>query len=190
MGRRLRLIALLIVAIVVVGVVALVLTSRPKLSDERTEVDEAWTPLRAPLQQRYAALAAVLTALEQVPGDERDVAEELGSELGRWNDLIQQSDDDADAEAEAETANALEDLGERLRVSIASSTTLSGNEALGAALATFQADVPPADAVTTYNDAVEQYEKTRDGSLRRYVASVFGYESRPTLVIGGTTPPA
>lgn len=190
MGRRLRLLALLLVALVVVGAVALVLTSRPRLSDERQQVDDAWTPLRPALQQRYAALAAVQTALQGAPGgSERDVSEELDRELGRWTDLIGQSADEADAEAEVETANALEDLGVRLRVSITASPSLSGDAALTAALTVFLADVPPTDAVSAYNDAVEKYEETRDGSLRRYVASIFGYESRPTLVIGPAAPP-
>ncbi len=51
------------------------------------------------------------------------------------------------------------------------------------AIAAFQGTVPPPPAVTTYNRAVRDYEDERNGLLRSPVASLFGYDSRPQLVL-------
>ena len=45
--------------------------------------------------------------------------------------------------------------------------------------------MPPPPAVTAYNRAVRDYEDERNGLLRSPVASLFGYDSRPQLVLAG-----
>jgi hypothetical protein len=56
---------------------------------------------------------------------------------------------------------------------------------LNQAIAAFQGTVPPPPAVTAYNRAVRGYEDERNGLLRGPVASLFGYDSRPQLVLAG-----
>src|SRR2546430_1109251 len=56
MAHRVRRLAVVVVVLVVIGAIAVVLTTRPKLEDHRSDVDRAWTPLRGPLGERYARL--------------------------------------------------------------------------------------------------------------------------------------
>ena len=185
MARRVRRLAVVVLVLLVVGAIALVLTTRPKLEDARDGVDHAWTPLRGPLSERYAKLAEANTQLAAAGGGERNVSRALGLRLGRWGELRRAKDGDADAEAEAQTANQLEGLAGRLQAVASSSDRLRGSDALTQAIAAFQGTVPPPSAVTTYNRGVRDYEDERNGLLRSPVASLFGYDSRPQLVLAG-----
>jgi hypothetical protein len=185
MARRVRRLAVVVLVLVVAGVVALVLTTRPKLDDRRNDVDRAWTPLRGPLGERYAKLAEANAQLAAAGGGERDASRALGLGLARWGQLRRAKDDDADADAEARTADQLEGLATRLQAVVSSSDRLRASDALNQAIAAFQGTVPPPPAVTAYNRAVGDYEDERNGLLRSPVASVFGYDSRPTLVFSG-----
>jgi hypothetical protein len=64
MSRRVRRLVILAVVLLLVGTVALVLTGRPRLDDDRSRVDDNWTPLRVPLGMRYDQLAEVLAQLD------------------------------------------------------------------------------------------------------------------------------
>jgi hypothetical protein len=184
MARRVRRLAVVVVVLLVIGVVALVLT-RPKLEDRRGDVDRAWTPLRGPLGERYARLGEANAQLAAAGGGERDVARALGLRLGRWGELHRAGDGDADADAEAQTADQLEGLATRLQAVVSSSDRLRTSDPLNQAIAAFQGTVPPPPAVTAYNRAVRDYEDERNGLLRSPVASLFGYDSRPQLVLAG-----
>ena len=183
MARRVRRLAVVVVVLLLIGAVALVLTTRPKLEDRRSDVDRTWTPLRGPLGERYARLGAANAQLAAAGGGERDVARALGLRLGRWGDLHRAGDGDADAEAQ--TADQLEGLATRLQAVVSSSDRLRASDPLNQAIAAFQGTVPPPPAVTAYNRAVRDYEDERNGLVRSPVASLFGYDSRPQLVLAG-----
>ncbi len=185
MARRVRRLAVVVLVLLVVGAIALVLTTRPKLEDARDGVDRAWTPLRGPLSERYAKLGEANTQLVAAGGGERNVSRALGLRLGRWDDLRRATDGDADADAEAQTADQLEGLSSRLQAVVSSSDRLRASEPLTQAIAAFQGSVPPPPAVTAYNRAVRDYEDERTGLLRSPVASMFGYDARPQLVPAG-----
>jgi hypothetical protein len=184
MARRVRRLAVVVVVLLVIGVVALVLTTRPKLEDRRGDVDRAWTPLRGPLGERYARLGEANAQLAAAGGGERDVARALGLRLGRWGELHRAGDGDADADAEAQTADQLEGLATRLQAVVSSSDRLRTSDLLNQAIAAFQGTVPPPPAVTAYNRAVRRYEDTRHETLKRLPAKLLGFDARPILVIG------
>src|SRR5260370_17247318 len=154
MARRVRRLAVVVLVLLVVGAIALVLTTRPKLEDARGGVDRAWTPLRGPLSERYAKLAEANAQLVAAGGGERDVSRALGLRLGRWGELRRAKDGDADADAEAQTADQLEGLAARLQAVVSSSDRLRGSDALTQAIAAFQGTVPPPPAVTPSNHAL------------------------------------
>jgi hypothetical protein len=104
-------------------------------------------------------------------------------ELGHGRHRHAPGDHRADAAAEAETADQLEGLATRLEAVVSSSDRLRAVDPLTQAIAAFQGTVPPPRAVTAYNRAVRDYEEERNGVLRSPVASVFGYDSRPQLVL-------
>jgi hypothetical protein len=185
MARRVRRLAVVVVVLLVIGAIVVVLTTRPKLEDRRSDVDRAWTPLRGPLGERYARLGEASAQLAAAGGGERDVARALGLRLGRWGELRRAADGDADADAEAQTADQLEGLATRLQAVVSSSDRLRASDPLNQAIAAFQGTVPPAPAATVYNRTVRDYEDERNGLLRSPVASLFGYDSRPQLVLAG-----
>ncbi|HKA94418.1 MAG TPA: hypothetical protein VKE97_11485, partial [Acidimicrobiia bacterium] len=78
MSRRARPLAVVVLVLLVVGAVALVLTTRPKLEDGRKGVDRAWTPVRGPLAERYNRLGDANAQLAAAGGGDRDVARALG----------------------------------------------------------------------------------------------------------------
>jgi hypothetical protein len=186
-ARRVRRIAVVVVVLVVIGAIAVVLTTRPKLDDRRNDVDRAWTPLRGPLGERYARLGEANAQLAAAGGGERDVARALGLRLGRWGALRRAGDGDADADAEAQTADQLEGLATRLQAVVSTSDRLRASEPLNQAIAAFQGtgNEQLLAAIRAYNNAAEQYEDERNGLLRSSVASLFGYDSRPQLVLAG-----
>jgi hypothetical protein len=183
MARRVRRLAVVVLVLLVIGVIALIFTTRPKLEDRRYDVDRAWTPLRAPLAARYERLATMNAEVAAAGAGERDAARALSLRLARWDELRRARAGDADAAAEAETADQLEGLATRLGAVVSSSDRLRAIDSLNQAVAAFQGTVPPAPAVTAYNRAVRDYEDERNGVLRSPVANVFGYDSRPQLVL-------
>jgi hypothetical protein len=68
---------------------------------------------------------------------------------------------------------------------VLSSDRLKGVDALNQAIAGFEGTAPPLPAIKTYNDAARSYEDDRNGLLRSPVASLFGYDSRPQLLLSG-----
>jgi hypothetical protein len=186
MARRVRRLAVVVIVLLVGGAVALVLATRPQLEDHRGEVDRAWTPLRAPLAARYEQLAAVNAELAAAGAGDRAVARELGTTLTRWDRLRRSSDEDADADAEVDTADRLEGLATRLQAVVLSSDRLRGVESLNQAIAAFQGTGPSLQpAATAYNAAAREYEDERNSFLRRPAADLFGYDSRPQLLLAG-----
>jgi hypothetical protein len=185
MARRVRRLAVVVLLLLIAGAVALVLTTRPGLEDKRDDVERAWTPLRAPLGGRYERLAAVNAEMRAAGAGDRSVTRALGTTLAHWDRLRRANDGDADADAEAETADRLEGLAARVRAIALSSDRLRAVDPLNQSLAAFQGAAPPLPAVKSYNDAAQEYENARNGVLRRPVAKLFGYDSRPQLQLSG-----
>jgi hypothetical protein len=190
MSRRVRRLGILALILLLVGAVALVLTGRPRLDDDRSRVDERWMSLREPLGQRYDQLAVVLEQLEQADAGDRDVSRDLDRELTRWEDLRRARGDDVDADVEAAASNRLEALAARASSTVANSVRLSMVAPLVDAVALLGQTLPPADAVTAYNDAAERYQKTRESFRYTLIARILGYDARPALVVSGAAPPA
>lgn len=182
MSRRLRRLGILALILLLVGTIALVLTGRARLEDDRTRVDERWTPLRVPLGQRYDQLAAVLAQLQEAGAGDRDVSRELDRQLARWQRLRQSPAGDADAEAEAAASNRLEGLAARAASAVSNSPRLSAVAPLVDAVTVLGQTLPPADAVTAYNDAAERYQKTRESFRYTLAARLFGYDALPAIV--------
>lgn len=187
MSRRVRRLAVVVFVLLVIAAVALVLTTRPKLEDSRKAVDRAWTPVRGPLAERYNRLGEANAQLAAAGGGERDVARALGLRLARWSQLQRARAGDADATAEAETADQLEGLATRLQAVVASSDRLRAADGLNQAIAAFQGTGNPQlqAVVKNYNDSVRNYENERNSLLRSPAARLFGYGSRPQLLLAG-----
>jgi hypothetical protein len=181
MSRRVRRLALLLVALVVIGLVVLVLTSRPRLEDDRDAAEDVWTEqLRTPLSDRYAQLSDVVAQLRDAGAGDRDVTEELARELDRWDDLRRGTD----VIDQVETSNRLEGLFRRAESSIGRSPRLSASEPLLMARQAFVATAPPQPAVDDYNRSAREYQDTREGLRYGLVAGIFGYDALPTSVLG------
>jgi hypothetical protein len=184
MARRVRRLAVVVLVLLLAGAAALVLTTRPKLDDGRDEIDGAWRPLRGLLAARYDQLAAMNAEVAAAGAGERAVTRELGTTLARWGELRRAGDDNADADAEARTADRLEGLATRLQAVVSSSDRLRAVAPLNERIVAFQGTGQPLlPAIKTYNDAVRDYEDERNGVLRSPVASMFGYDSRPQLLL-------
>jgi hypothetical protein len=183
MSRRVRRLLLLAVLIVVIGGVVLVVTGRGPLQDDRDAVDDAWIPLRAPLDERYVALAGVDEQLRAAGGADRDVATDLTAELNEWQQVSDQPDDDAAAEDEVQIANTLEGLSALVIANVNASERLRSSAPLTESLATFSATVPDAALVNAYNDAVRTYVDTRGSLLKKPAAALFGYDDQPSLTL-------
>jgi hypothetical protein len=181
MGRRFRWTVLALVVVVVTGIVILVITVRPGLQDDAQEVRRTWKPLLQPLAARYGALGGVEGALENAGNADRDVTRQLGRTLDEW-DLLRTTTDDA---AQAATAGELEGIAARVRAIVAGSDRLRGIAGLTKAIETFDDAAVPPRLVKRYNDAVLQYERNRDGTLRSIVATLDGYDAHPTLQLSG-----
>lgn len=181
MPRRLRWLVLALVALVVVGFVVAVVTVQPGLSDARDRVDQTWSPLRPALVARYRSLAGVELALVAAGGQARTVTKDLGAALTEWQRTAR-VDDPA---TQAPLANDLEALALRVKANVAASDRLRGNTGLRAALAAFDVAVVNPPAVATYNQAVREYQQQRSGAVHHLVASLFGFDARPTLVVAG-----
>jgi hypothetical protein len=181
MPRRLRWLALALVALVVVAVVVAVVTVRPGLSDARDRVDQAWSPLRPALVTRYQSLAGVDLALAAAGGQTRTVTKDLSAALTQWQHRAR-VDDPA---TQAPLANNLEALALRVKANVVASDRLKGNAGLGTALAAFDQAVVSPPAVAGYNRAVRAYQQQRSGAVHHLVANVFGFDARPTLAIAG-----
>jgi hypothetical protein len=188
MARRARRIALVVVVLlVVVGVaaIALVVTSRGHLDDERDRADERWLPLRGPLAERYVALDAVLVQLREAGAGDRDVTDDLAAGLDRWNQLQRASGGDVDTDAEVTAANDLEGVFNRVTQTVGNSPRLQTVVPLTEAVTAVSQIVPPAPAVAAYNEAAESYQDAREEARYSLTARLFDYEPVPTLLLGG-----
>lgn len=186
MSRRVILVFLLVAALLVGGVVAVVVTTRPDLEDGRDTVDARWAALRAPLATRYDGLGQLTDALGAAGAGERTYTVALAHEIEAWDALAGRSD--ADPGAEAAAANRLEGLAARARVNVARSARLSRDPGVAAALAAFDSALVPTDQVGAYNRAVRRYQGTRTDALTQVSADLLGFDARPVLVVGASTP--
>jgi hypothetical protein len=178
MRRRLRWILLAVVVLVVGAAVALVLFEKPTLDDDRDAVDARWESLRAPLVARYAQLDAALAAFAAAGGGDRTVARDLRADLASWKNAA-----DGGAETQVELANRLEGDALRLKANVAASTRIADAADVKDKIGAFDQSAPASDLVRPYNAAVRKYEDDRDDTFRTPIARVFGFGSRPLLVI-------
>jgi hypothetical protein len=186
MSRRVRRLALVLVALLVIAAVVLVLTGRPRLDDDRSAAEDVWTEqIRTPLSDRYQQLSGVVDQLREAGAGERDVTRALAGELDRWDELRRSSD--VDVAAEVETSNRLEGLAARVNASVAASPRLSGTQPLTDALVAFGQAAPPGPAVRKFNDDAQQYQEARQGLRASFVARIFGYDAIPTSVLAAPT---
>jgi hypothetical protein len=183
-ARRARLVLALVVVLVAVAIGASILLVRPDLADAADRADTRWTPLRAPLIARYEALGVVAQTLHAAGAAERAVTKELDETLARWSKLALRGDEHTDPVVETTVANELEALARRVRSNIAGSARLAPNTTLTNAMAAFDQVIPTPPAVIAYNRAVRAYEDAREGAVKRIVAGLLGYESRPQLALG------
>jgi hypothetical protein len=170
-----------LVLLVVVGVaLVVVVTSRPELNETRDATEKAWTPLVAPLTARYAALGVLVERTDaalQAAGE--DTVDRKGMEvaLDRWSAAA----DSGDAEQMVGAANDLEARVGKLRAVLNASVRLSQTPEVAEARTAFDQTTVPAALVTTYNEAVRKYQRTRESTARRLVAQTFGYGPIPTF---------
>lgn len=172
---------LVVLVFLVAGALAVLLLGRSRLDDSQAKVDKTWTPLRSPLAQRYLKLAAVDTALRDAGGGDRAVAGDLDGLLEQW--AREQRAKEIDPEAETDTANQLEGVARRVVAAYFASPRLQEKEALGAAITEFGAAAVPTRAIDRYNDAVGDYQGTRDSALWSPAAKLLGYDARPVLTL-------
>jgi hypothetical protein len=182
MSRRVRRLGLLALILLLLGTVALVVTGRARLEDDRTRVDERWAAVRTPLGARYDQLSVVLEQLEQAGAGDRDVTRDLQRELTRWERLLRSRGDNVDAGGEAAASNRLEALAARASSSVTNSASLSTIAPLVDAVSVLGQTLPPVEAVTAYNDAAERYQRTRESLRYTLAARILGYDARPALV--------
>jgi len=181
MRHRLRWLVLAVVLLVVAGIVVAIVQVQPKLSDARDHVDSAWTPLRPELDARYQALAGVELTLVAGGSQTQTVADDLHATLTSWA----QSAHGNDPGTQAPIANDLEALALRVKANVAASPRLQADASLNAALAAFDKAVVSPPRIQAYNQAVLAYQRERSGAIHRLVATVFGFDARPELAIGG-----
>jgi len=180
MRRRSLWILAVLLVLVIGGAVALVLTQKPSLDDARDSVDTRWNAIRPALEARYEKLGAARAAFVEAAGAERTVAVDLQDALDDWHRAL----DGDDATAQAAASNRLEADGTRLQANVLGSPRLNQSQPLLDALTAFNASAPDRALVQAYNRAVRDYEDTRNGSLEKPVARVFGFGARPLLVVG------
>jgi hypothetical protein len=181
MRHRLRWLVLAVVLLLVAGIVVAVVRVEPKLSDARGRVDSAWTPLRPSLIARYQALTGVDLTLVAAGTQTQTVATDLHQTLASWQRSVQVDD----AATQAPLANDLEALALRVKANVAASARLQGDQALTAAIATFDRALVSPPAVHAYNQAVLAYQHERTGAIHHLVAGLFGFDARPELAIAG-----
>jgi hypothetical protein len=178
-----RWVVALVVVLLAVAAGAAVLLVRPDLADAADRADDRWTPLRAPLTARYQALAVVAQTLHEGGAAERAVTKELDAVLERWGRLTLKGDAHTDPVVETTVANQLEGLARRVGSNIVGSARLAYNEALSNAMAAFNQVIPNLSTIEAYNRAVRAYEDQREGAIKRLVAGLLGYDSRPQLAL-------
>lgn len=182
--RRLRWIVPLLLVVVALSAAAAYLFVQPDLADGRDRVDDAWSPLRAPLAARYEALGVLTQALVDAGAADRAVAKDLTATLQRWSRFALRGPEHTDPGAETAIANDLEALGRRTRANIAASARLNTNPGVVGALGAFDLAVIPPPLVNAYNRAVRTYQDARDGTVASLLAKVLAFDARPVLQIG------
>ncbi len=181
MGRRAALIALvLVIVLVIAGTVALS-NGRDTLEHQRAAAEARWKPLRAPLTDRYAKLAALAGAANAVAA--RPLFAQVGVAETRWVNLQKRAFQPKQVPPEVTAANNLEGLAVRVAVAIPDSPKLSGNPQVAAALTALNAAVPPLVLVKAFNDDVKTYNDTRTSFWDRVPAEMFGYHPIPSFAM-------
>jgi hypothetical protein len=170
-----------LVLLVVVGLaLVVVVTSRPELNETRDATETAWTPLVAPLTARYAALAVLVDRTDAaLAAAGEDTIDQAGTKvaLERWTEAAKSGD----AKRMVGAANDLEARVGQLRAVLNASVRLGQTPDVAEARTAFDQTAVPAELVTTYNEAVRKYQRTRESTTRRLVAQVFGYGPIPTF---------
>ena len=166
-------IALLVVLVLVAAGMFVALTARPKLDDAKDAAAARWKVVATPLAARYTALAVLSEAVAATGDEERPVVRDVKRSLRAW-----ERDRASGTPAAVRAANDLEGGARRLLAAIAASDRLDASkEVLAARDAFTKASIPPSSAA--YNRAVADYEKEREGTVKRLVADLMGYDALP-----------
>jgi hypothetical protein len=159
-----------VVAAVVVGAVS-VITARPQLNDAKQHVNKAWTPLATELGPRYAQLALADAKLQTLSGPVRTLADRVHSALNSWNNAKAHGR----VADQVRAANDVEAFSRRLVVAARASERVKSDPEMVSQLDTFANDHTFSAAgiatVATFNEAVKDYEKERNGPVRGVVVS-------------------
>jgi hypothetical protein len=164
-------------AVVVLAIVAgatLALTSRPRLSSDRSAVERDWSKVRPGLDARYHLVDTLARDIDAAGGPANPLVAQVNTAYSTWH---AQASNTAVADAIA-TANTLEGLSRRLAITVTRSTLLQGDRTVTTALSAMNAIAIPT-AITPLEDAIAKYEKDRGGALRRLVAGPLGYHAIP-----------
>jgi hypothetical protein len=175
-----RAVVVLVIVAVVGGAVALVVTSRPDLDKRRDATATAWKPLVAPLDTRYFALARLVGTFDATlaaAGEQNADLQGLKLALLRWTAATKTGD----ASKMVVAADDLEARVGQLQAVLDSSARLTQTRSVVESKTAFEQNVAPAVLVTTYNEAVREYQRTRESTAKRLVAELFGYGPIPTF---------
>ena len=173
MLRALRRIALLLCVAALGGGALLTVTTRPKLDDATAAVQQAWSPIRAALNARFAGLKTVNNGLAS-PGRPPTSSGALNDALRSWNNASKASVAD-----QILLANRLVGLGRRIAAIASHSARYGANADVGAGLATMQRNPPNTNDIDNLNAAIDKANEIRDGFLRRLVATALDYRDLP-----------
>lgn len=174
MLRRIFRVAVVFVVLLALGAAVLILLGRPRLENARSDVNAAWGGLSRSLDARYHALDKTSQTVESVDPakDDRTIYRQIENSLNRWGVVRR------DPELGPPAANRIEALANRLRAVVLGSPKLRANPVAVNAFAGFDAAVAPADEVSAYNNAVQDYQDLREDTITGIVARFLGDEAR------------
>lgn len=169
---------LLVVVLIVAGLVAAVLSTRPDLQDSQRDVEAHWQRAEEKLDERYALLGASAQAVEGAGGAELDVAKDLKSALSKWRSIGEHPGTEVSQRIAA--AAELEGLAIRLETTIGATRTLRETPGVPESLFAMSNSTPTSE-VEALNGAVRHFQKLHEGFPARLIAGPLGFEPIPTL---------
>jgi hypothetical protein len=169
-----------VIAAVVVGAVS-VISARPQLNDAKQHVNTTWTPLATELGPRYAALTVADAKLQTLTGPVRTLADRVHTALNSWNNAKARGR----VADQVRAANDLEAFSRRLVVAARASERVKSDPQMVSAVDAFANDKTFTAAgittVATFNQAVKDYEKERNGPVRGVVSTVLDAPDIPSF---------
>lgn len=170
MLRHVRRWTVLVVVAVAAGAAVLVLTTRPRLDDRTSIVEQRWRAAMPRVEQHVGALAG-LDAQVRKAGPTRDPSDAVASALSEWNRVAP----DGTVDAQIRALNRVQGAAARLLALIDDpSRRYRSNAAVQAARNAYVSTALPEATVAAVNSAIDRYNAARGGVLRRIVADALG----------------